>query len=514
MSPKKYFYILLFLSSNICFAQSFLGISSSNYGGTNALFLNPANVSDSRSKLFINLGGIGAELQNDYARWAAPYDMLQLFTRTVPGKYKLTSSDKPLWRPEYYQLAQNGDGFSAFINAEVRGPAVQYSIPEKGMGIAAGLRLRLFSSLSNNTSDEIGEMILRGTKYVAPSSPFYENSNFLLNTGLYNEYFLTIGKNIIDDDSRFLKIGLTAKRFTSNLQMSIEGKNLDYVVSEDPFDPKKQSITLTESHGTFTNADWIFTPSVGWLYNQLNNIRGEGNGFGADIGFVYEYRPDHMKYRYRYRGQVFADPQKNKYKWKFGVAITDIGYLKFNTIKGEVNDVFNIINPGDFKKIKSPTDFISRIEKLYNLNPGIYDRGYTVYMPATVISNFDYKIREGFYFTAIWRQRIFNQNRVGPLNYSGINLIPRFERKYLEFSFPISLENDYKNLNLGATMRAGPFYLGFDNFTGLFRYGKPRGLSVYSGLFLPLYYGLPSNPLKCYFEEKHFSKNRKSKFKK
>ncbi len=503
---------IFLITSFKAFSQSFLGISASNYGGSNMVFLNPANVVDTRTKISINLMGLGAELQNDFGRWGAPYHLAQLLTRTVPQQYRSATSDKAIWRPDYFIIPEN-KGMNAFINAEARGPAVQINFPDKRIGIAAGFRIRLFSSLSNKTSNEIGEMLFRSTRYVAASSPVYQDAHLNFNIGLYNEYFGTIGTEIINDDSRYLKIGITGKRFTSNMQMSLIGDNLDFVVSPDPLRPTRQVITLTESKGSFSNADFIFEPSIPWLINQWNNVKGIGNGFGLDLGVVYEFRESNAKTRYRYKGKVMPDPQVNKYILKLGIAANDIGFVKFNATQGTVNDVFNTIQPGDFGRIQSPTDLINRVGNLYNLNPVGLPSSYTVLMPANITSYVDYKVKEGFYFTAIYRQRLLNQKRVGPLNYSGINLIPRFEKKHFEYSFLVSLENDFKNFNVGATMRAGPLYLGLDNLTGFFKYGNPRGLSLYGGLMVPIYYSMLKSNLKCYFEEKPYKPRKKGFFK-
>ena len=50
-----------------------------------------------------------------------------------------------------------------------------------------------------------------------------------------------------------------------------------------------------------------------------------GAGWGVDVGIVYEYRPDNRKYVYRQKGVVKLDPSKNKYEFRVGVSLLDIG---------------------------------------------------------------------------------------------------------------------------------------------------------------------------------------------
>ncbi|HRO71310.1 MAG TPA: DUF5723 family protein, partial [Chitinophagaceae bacterium] len=52
----------------------------------------------------------------------------------------------------------------------------------------------------------------------------------------------------------------------------------------------------------------------------------QSTGFGGDIGFVYEYRPGHEKYKLdsnNYRRDL------NKYKFRIGMALLDIGSVKY-----------------------------------------------------------------------------------------------------------------------------------------------------------------------------------------
>jgi hypothetical protein len=96
-------------------------------------------------------------------------------------------------------------------------------------------------------------------------------------------------------------------------------------------------------------------------------------------------------------------------------------------------------------------------------------------------------------------QYLLSKKRLGPIGYSGIAIIPRFEKRFIEFAFPIAIENDYANLNIGATMRAGPLFIGLDNVTGLINLGNPRGLAVHAGLSFGFNHKRPKNEsMECY----------------
>ena len=140
-------FLLITLSSE---AQNFYGISSSNYAGTHAVALNPANAVDSKYSLFINFAGMGIDIQNNYAKWNAPYSLLRLSTKTVGKQYLSPTSGLAIWKLDYYKLNKNLDKVKAYINTEVRGPAFQLSFPKKAFGIAVGVNYRMLNSLPSS----------------------------------------------------------------------------------------------------------------------------------------------------------------------------------------------------------------------------------------------------------------------------------------------------------------------------------------------------------------------------
>jgi hypothetical protein len=50
-------------------AQHLLGISNSNYAGTNGLYLNPSSIADSRLGFYLNVVSFDAHATNTYARY-------------------------------------------------------------------------------------------------------------------------------------------------------------------------------------------------------------------------------------------------------------------------------------------------------------------------------------------------------------------------------------------------------------------------------------------------------------
>jgi len=295
-----------------------------------------------------------------------------------------------------------------------------------------------------------------------------------------------------------LKGGITVKKISSNISLSLKGSNLDYQVN--PLLPfgATQEVVFNNSAGSFFHArSDDFNLSLPWITRQLGNLNGVGNGFATDVGFVYEKRPYFARQNIRFKGDFMVNPLINKYTFRFGVSLTDIGFVRYssstNVEVGSGNGPLTVSEPIKFVKIIETDQVVQNISNAYSIAPSTYVRAFNVLMPATLNIHADYLVREGFYLSVVLRQFLLSKTRIGTIGFSGISVIPRFERKYLEVAFPVSLDKDYSTFNLGSTFRTGPFFIGLDNITGLIRIGDPRGISVHSGLSIPIGHKLQKN---------------------
>jgi hypothetical protein len=478
-------------------SQQFIGVNSSNYGGIHSVLLNPANTADSRYKVYFNLSGFDVTTLNSSMKWAAPFSLLALFTGTVPSKYN-GPKGKPLWLPEYYSFNASRL-LDLRLNTDYRGPAFQLSFPRKKFGIAGGVRLRLFNSFLDATPG-LAAAVFTGTNNDLLKGYPFSGEKGLLNMGVYNEMYGSLGIVLKEDNRHFFKIGGTIKRVTSGTQLSVFADNLNYQIDDvSPF-TTTQNITVHSATGSFFHASESeegFGSS--WLINQMTSFRNVGNGFGADIGIIYERRPYYATQKYRYKGDVIPDPEINKHEFRIGVSLVDIGYVRFSSPTavqvGAINDATAFIPPATFYHINSTKMFVGDMEEVFPFDPSTYGNSFHILMPATLHLHGEYRIREGFYLSGSLRQFLFKRNRVGPVGYSGISFIPRFEKKHLEYSFPVSVDFNYRVVAIGGSLRVGPLWVGSDNLTGLLGIGKPRGAAIHAALFVGLDHKRPKNKL-------------------
>jgi hypothetical protein len=63
-----------------------------------------------------------------------------------------------------------------------------------------------------------------------------------------------------------------------------------------------------------------------------------------------------------------------------------------------------------------------------------------------------------------------------------LTLTPRFEDADAEFTLPISWIEGNKSPTVGLSVRFGPIFLGFSNFTGITKMYGPKGSFAYFGV--------------------------------
>ncbi|WP_435355674.1 DUF5723 family protein [Emticicia sp. SJ17W-69] len=497
-------FFCLFLLTYATYAQQWLGISSSNYAGTYSIYSNPANVADSRYKFFLNIAGVNAEMINNYASWAAPYSFLALSSNTVADKYRGTSG-LIIFKNSYFQENLGKPNSSAFAGADIRGPSMIYTFEKAKLAIGLSSRVRTLANL-NNVSADIAHVIVSGTVLPNLYGQEQNNNHFALNLNAYSELGLTLGAVIREQDQTFLKVGLTVKRVNALINIHALANDIDFTITQNTQRPNRQDVFLKNAEGIFgiTKIEALRSAkfSTQWLFGDL----AAGTGYGFDIGAVYEFRPDFDKYDVRFKGKWLTDGSKNKYLYRIGVSLLDIGQMNFVNPKYvyETNIAASntLVAPGTFNKIDSQNRLYNQMNAAFGLTESNYHNSFVSSLPMAFSVNIDYKLKEKIYVNAILVQGLRNSKTIGMSQPSLLAITPRFESKHLEVSLPIALINNYRNFTVGLMGRFGPLFIGTDNLGGVLNIANPKGISTYFGLFLPIFRKLPDSPNDCYVEQK------------
>ena len=172
----------------------------------------------------------------------------------------------------------------------------------------------------------------------------------------------------------FLKAGGKLKYLAGYTAAYMHTNNFSYNLQDSDY---SQELTGDFSYGysksieDYQNNDDIDDNGVADVFEQgLFGIgpKVSSHGFGADIGVVYEYRPDYMKYKYDMDGETnlwYRD--KDKYKFRVGASIIDLGGMRFT--KGGLSRDFsvnsnNLFDLNTFDNANSLLEFDQIIDSL------------------------------------------------------------------------------------------------------------------------------------------------------
>ncbi len=189
----------------------------------------------------------------------------------------------------------------------------------------------------------------------------------------------------------------------------------------------------------------------------------ESSGFGADIGFVYEFRPNHAAYRLDSNRQM---KDRNKYKLKAGIALLDIGSLKYKSdpqrtgtydidITGTERLYLNELSDADIDDFNS--FFQSKPE--YFTPVGGAGGDYKVSLPSTVQLDVDYHLHRGFYASLAAQIPINKDEAFNSRYYSSFTLTPRYEGRAIGVYVPLN-QNSLTGFNAGVSFRLGNMFIG------------------------------------------------------
>lgn len=473
-------------------AQYWQGVATGNYAGTQGMYLNPAAVADSRLKAYVHLAGYENYLYNNYLAWAAPYAVVGLLTNTVSNSHR-NADGKIMFRNDYLGETLNGRRKHLRAGAELRGPALLYTLGDRH-AVAVGSRVRAGLALSH-TSESVARLLRYGTAQEEFISPQAFGQGFEANaTGLL-EVSATYGRVWLDNDEHFFKWGFTLKRLIGVAQNHLHAQGIDYELQ------RTGDILLTSVSAKygFTSSAALsgFRPTPAWLLGSAP----AGSGWAADAGLVYEYRPEVRKYTYREKGQVRRDASRNKYLYRVSVSLLDVGGLQFRN-PALVSHYFvqrsnQTLTKNAFGGVSNPQQLEAAINQTLNVSESENQRRFWMHMPLTLQTSFDYQVREKWYVNVLWLHNFIPNSKITQSMPSQVAVVPRYERRWLEVSVPISLLDNYSRLGLGLAARLGPVYVGTEHLTGLLSLGRPKGIEFYAGAYIPVFRRAPQSPLQC-----------------
>jgi len=311
---------------------------------------------------------------------------------------------------------------------------------------------------------------------------------FAFNTDKYQEYYFSFGSYAGDANARkgasAFKWGATTKLLIGMgaAHLSASSFDLQYKGNND--------LQINQLYGAymFTDAQSASSTMNAPLGLKFGSMSGVGAGF--DLGFMYEIRPG-MKMDLSSFSGCERELQRT-YKVKFGASLTDIGFIAYDGTRYQMG-----VTNGIYKM-----DSAFAIGQMFGVNsvnhsPNAFDqigtaaanvganplRSFTTYTPMAF--NMQMDIRSGK-----WHLGGYLVHSLKPVDMPGLrrssslSIVPRFQSERFEYGMPISLANDYTQLQVGGFVRFGPIIIGSNNLWGLGNFMRntgTQGASFYIG---------------------------------
>lgn len=456
---------LFWLLSTPGFAQNLLGISTSRYGGTNRLYINPALAADSPSKFYFNVFTGNGHVDNNYVRYQAPFSMLRLLTGNVQPQYK-NANGTVRFETSYTRETLDGRAKNGTVWGEIRGPsfliktgegsALAFTTRFRGIAQIVGASEPLLSALRASLND--------GALYGIPSS----NNKFGANTNTYAEAGLTYAGTLFQDYGRKLLFGVTAKFLLGYNAQHLINRGLSYRIAQNPTNPNDvflevNKLDATLAYTTFLQ-DRTLTPAT------LFSPSSPGRGFGVDVGLTYI-------------NQFDADSPA----FQLGFAVTDIGGL---TYKGQQYTYTDLgtkpvrFNGSDFDNLNGTGAIIEVIQSKLSDGRKPDSNTFRTGLPTSLNLTADYQLPGGLGINLTYLLDARSNQSMAVHQPTMLAVTPRYDARWLSLAVPLAYLNG--GFTAGASVRVGPGWLGTDNFLGLIGNKSngimPRGLDVYAGV--------------------------------
>jgi len=463
-------------------AQDFLPYINSNYAGVNGIDLNPAGVVNSRYKVDVLLGGFSTRAGNNYIglkREAFEGRTGSLLPPSDDLNYP--NFNDSLFMDKYLVQRNNGSRKSVFVSNQVQLPSFMFSLNQNN-AFAFNWKVRTHMHV-----DGLEEplAILIYDELINPTLNLQQltNERLSIQAMSWAEYGITYGRVLMDEKEHFLKAGVRVKLLQGLGAMYMFIDNLEYMVHNDSI------LTFFKSNVNYGHSTNFEFGSKKAEYRRVSNL-----GIGLDLGAVYEWRPDWMKYKYDMDGETdLWMKYRNKYKLRVGASLNDLGSIKYE--KGELShDFVADINSWNIKNIElndslpiQSWDTLIRNNFVINTSD---DRFFRMNLPLAASLQVDYNIWKDFYvnFTPYVAFQ-FKNNDTKVHELTTLSLAPRWDHKWFGVFVPVSW-NQMRHLNVGTGLRLGPLVLGTNDIASLLLKKKEiYGADFHFALKVPIMYG-------------------------
>lgn len=431
----------VFLFASYAGAQDYAGIRTSDYFGINGVFYNPAGIVATPYRFDINLGSFSVSAGNNKVDYQ------------LKNHGNILNSDSI----EKIAFGENAGTASGAINADFHGPSFLFNASSK-TAFALSTRIRYMVNITDLDGKLFGHV--SGESDNNADLPYTISSahDMRVKANAWSEVGASMAHIFMNGNGNLLKAGITLKYMMGTSGTYIRLNRFNGTLNTTPGDPQ-QKVFLEKASGQIN----IGSAGINLGDIQLDQLfDAKGSGIGADIGFIYEYRPQAASY-----DSSHFQFKQSPYKIRVSFALLDLGGLTYHT--GAESGAYDIDIAGDEKldlgqmqdlTLKKYKAFFDQHPQYFTPAKNNTTSSYKMALPTSLLASIDYRLAKRLYFNLESRIGLMGNNS-GPANnyYSSFTLTPRFEGRSFGVFLPVNY-NKLTQLNAGFALRAGPLFVG------------------------------------------------------
>lgn len=446
-------------------AQHYLGTATSNFNTADALYLNPALLAGTPQKLNVHLLSFNFAADNNFAT---------VRSGSLIKKY-LAGEDAG--GEEVFDIHGEKNFNLLAPYAEVRLLGATYRINARHT-VGFHSRVRAVNQF-HNFDRAVYQQVIDQTLLDDAGNFQTSAERFNWNTHVWSELGLSYGGIAWSRNGHTLKGGANLRYLGGIAYTNMRSDGLDVAYYADADSTRITNNSLYFSSNLITAEDQLADGFTRDYLNEYFNKSG-GKGVGADVGFVYEFKPQ--------KGAVLKTHRfdrrmgRNDYLLRFSAAITDIGGIgyKFSSKTAHFTGTGSI-RTSDLDTLNATYNDVKTYlaSRGFDLDTG--SDAQRVGLPTAVRLHADYNVRNHWYVSLSYIGNFANRYRAGSAFYNTVTLTPRFDAPRFGAALPITYSGMTGGMKLGLGLRASVLRIGSDDLLALVS-DNSTGVNFYFGI--------------------------------
>jgi len=286
--------------------------------------------------------------------------------------------------------------------------------------------------------------------------------------------FVDIGASyariLFENDEHIFKFGATAKLYLGLAAGSLRVRDGELLLLDNN--------TVGHAGGTF---EAVYSDGFNRVYDgKFSELKPEAFGFGMDFGIVYEWKD--MRYP--------IEEDETRYKLRVGIAVTDIGSLKYKTAPHAATYRVDIAHVKQYDLLNR--GFASMSEYVeYMKSKGYFateDEPVTLRapLPAYLRVTADYNAGNNFFVNLRAGVSLASAGGRGATYAGMLTLAPRWEHRDISLYSPVGYAFATRRLSWGVGVNTDYIFIGSGNLFSNLLSKNLAAMDVYVGIHVPL----------------------------